>query len=136
MKLQNLIVGVLLAGAFITGTTLFIGDLVKVTNTPVNASYNGTYDKIDEMLNVTNTAIEQVKDQETTSTGDSALQLAAYPILKIVSFGKSSYETVTNLIADITEDLSLPGWVGGVLLGLISCALLFAIISALFGRDV
>jgi hypothetical protein len=133
MKLQHFLVGLLIASAFIAGTTSFIGSLSVHTGITVDQSYDGTYDKIDDSLLVAKEADEQLQDSQISGqTPFDPLQLATFPILGIVH---DSYEIVVAVIHDVSTDLNLDAWIAPVLLGIVIFLLLFAILNAVFGRS-
>lgn len=132
MKLQYYLFALLIVGAFITGTTQFIGGLQNITGTAVNTSYNATYDKINDVMNLTSGATSQMKGSDVATTTDAALQIASFPVLKMVL---NSFDLVQTMINDAVTDMGLPSWILPVLLSLVSIALLFAIINAFFGRE-
>lgn len=134
MKLQHFLVGILIASAFIAGTTSFIGSLTFHTGIVVDQSYDTTYDKIDDSLLVAKETDEQLKDSQISGqTPFDPLQLATFPILGIVH---DSYEIVVLVMHDISTDLQLDSWIAPVLLGILSFLLLFAILNAVFGRSI
>jgi len=134
MKLQHFLVGILIASAFIAGTTSFIGSLTFHTGIVVDQSYDTTYDKIDDSLLVAKETDEQLKDSQISGqTPFDPLQLATFPILGIVH---DSYGIVVAVIHDISTDLQLDSWIAPVLLGILSFLLLFAILNAVFGRSI
>lgn len=133
MRLQFFIIGILIASAFIVGTTVFIGDLQTYTGITVDTSYNDTYDKVDDMLNLTSEATDTLSGSDVVTTSDAALQIASFPVLKMVM---NSFDVMIALIEDVGTDLGLPSWIVPVILGIVSVLLIFAVISTLFGRRV
>lgn len=131
MRLQYYLFALLIVGAFVTGTTFLIGDLQASTGVVVNTSYNATYNKIDDIMNLTSGATEQMQGSDVATTTDAALQIASFPVLKMVL---NSFDLVQTVINDAVSDMGLPSWILPVLLSLVSISLLFAIINAFFGR--
>lgn len=133
MKLQYFIIGFLLASGLIAGTTLMIAELSVQTGITVNTSYNETYNKIDDFLNLTNETTSTLQGSDVESTEFQALQLASFPVLRIVL---NSYDIFITLMNDMADDLNLPTWILTVILGIVAILLLFAVLAALFGRRV
>jgi len=134
MKLQHFLVGILIASAFIAGTTSFIGSLTYHTGIQTNSSYNSTYNKINDTLGIAESTSDQLKDSKVSSaTPFDPLQLATFPILGIIF---DSYGTVAALMHDIANDLNIDSWIAPAILGIISFLLLFAIMNAVFGRSI
>ena len=133
MKLQHFIVGMLIAVAFIAGTTSFIAGLTVKTGIQTNSSFNATYNKINETLGVVEDASDKFENKKVSSTFDTALQVATFPILNVVF---DSYEIIVALMHDMATDLNLDYWIIPVILGIICIILIFAILNAIFGRAI
>jgi len=132
MKLQYYLFALLIVGGFILGTTTLINDLQNSTGIPVNTSYNATYNKIDDVMGLSAEATAQMQGSEVETTMQDALQIASFPVLKMVL---NSFSLVQTIMTDAVGDMGLPEWILSILLTLFSIALLFSIISAFFGRD-
>lgn len=133
MKLQYYLFGILIVGAFVLGITYLIGDLQSATGIVVNSSYNQTYNKIGDVMVLTAGATSQMQGGSVDSTFNEALQIASFPVLKMVL---NSFDLVQTIITEAAINTGLPVWILPVLLTLVSIALLFSIISAFFGREV
>jgi len=132
VKLQHYLIGLFIITAIVLGTTGFIAELQLNTGTQVNASYNATYDKLNQTLQIANQTSSQLEDESISSTALQAGLLSGYPILKIIF---NSYGTMIALIHDVAVDLSLPPWIPVLILGIVSITLIFALINALFNRE-
>jgi len=132
MKLQYYLFALLIVGGFILGTTTLINDLQNSTGIPVNTSYNATYNKIGDVMGLSAEATAQMQGSEVETTMQDALQIASFPVLKMVL---NSFSLVQTIMTDAVGDMGLPEWILSILLTLFSIALLFSIISAFFGRD-
>ncbi len=136
MKLVNFIIGMLIATAFIAGTTLFIGGMSTTTGIDTNTSYNATYDKIDELSELSEDVQSQLSENEVGTTQDSALEVLSLPMLKVLSFSTNSFSLIGQIIHDVAEGLLLPEWVIIFFITLMSFLLLFALFDAFFGSKV
>lgn len=117
---------------FVMGTTFFINDLSTNLGLNVNTSYNETYNKIDDMVALANNATDQLQGGEVATTTDAALQIASFPVIKMVM---NSFSVMIGIVEDLVNDLNIPDWVLPLIVTIISVSIIFAVINAFFGRN-
>jgi hypothetical protein len=133
MRLQHFLVGLMVATAFVIGTSLFIAESQANTGIVVNdTNYQNTYDKLNDTLETADQMSEQLQGSEVSSSFFNPLQVATSPILQIIF---DSYGIVIAMISDIADDLNIQ-WLGVLILGIISILLIIAIMNAIFGRNI
>lgn len=132
MKLQHYIISFFIISAIILGTTGFIGEMQANSGIQVNASYNSTYEIMDESLQIANQTGNQLTSTSISSTALQAGIIGGFPALKIIANG---YSIMVSLAHNVADDLNLPKWVAPLILGIVSILVLFALINALFARD-
>lgn len=133
MKISSLIIGLLIGSAFIIALTTFIGDLSGYTGISVDTSFNATYTKINETLNLTNNATDTFLRASTDSSfGAAVLQVKSFPIFTLVL---NSFDIFMSMITDLTNTLNLPSWFLPVVAGIMGVLILFTILGAIFYRD-
>lgn len=132
MKLQHYIISFFIITAIILGTTGFIGEMQANSGIQVNASYNSTYEIMDESLQIANQTGNQLTSTSISSTALQAGIIGGFPALKIIANG---YSIMVSLAHNVADDLNLPKWVAPLILGIVSILVLFALINALFARD-
>lgn len=132
MKLLYYLFAILIVGAFVLGTTYFISDLQTYTGIPVNTSYNATYNKIGDIMNLSTEATTQLQGGDVDSTFNEALQIASFPVLKMVL---NSFGLIQTILNDAITGAGLPVWILPIIETIVSLALLFAIVNAFFGRE-
>ena len=132
MKLLYYLFAILIVGAFVLGTTYFISDLQTYTGIAVNTTYNASYTKIGDIMNLSTEATTQLQGGSVDSTFNEALQIASFPVLKMVL---NSFGLIQTILNDAITGAGLPLWILPIIETIVSLALLFAIISAFFGRE-
>ena len=132
MKLQHYIISFFIITAIILGTTGFIAEMQANTGIQTNASYNSTYDIMNESLQIANQTGSQLQSTTISSTALQAGIIGGFPALKIIANG---YSIMVSLAHNVADDLTLPKWVAPLILGIVSILVLFALINALFARD-
>jgi hypothetical protein len=132
LKLQNYIISFFIMTAVILGTTFFIADLQQNSGIQVNASYNSTYNVMNESMQIANQTGNQLAGTTISSTAFQAGIIGGFPALKIVANG---YNIIFNLVYNVADDLNLAPWIAPLLLGIVSILVLFALINALFNRE-
>lgn len=132
MKLQHYIISFFIITAIILGTTGFIAEMQANSGIQVNASYNSTYEIMDESLQIANQTGNQLTSTSISSTALQAGIIGGFPALKIIANG---YSIMVSLAHNVADDLNLPKWVAPLILGIVSILVLFALINALFARD-
>jgi len=132
LKLQNYIISFFIVTAIILGTTFFIADLQQFTGTQVNASYNSTYNVMNQSMQIANQTGNQLAGTTISSTAFQAGIIGGFPALKIIANG---YNIIFTLAYNIADDLNLAPWIAPLILGIVSIVVLFALINALFNRE-
>jgi len=132
MKLLYYLFAILIVGAFVLGTTYFINDLQTYTGIAVNTTYNASYNKIGDIMNLSTEATTQLQGGSVDSTFNEALQIASFPVLKMVL---NSFGLIQTILNDAITGAGLPLWILPIIETIVSLALLFAIVSAFFGRE-
>ena len=132
MKLQHYIISFFVISAVILGTTFFIGDLQQNSGIQVNASYNSTYNVLNESMQIANQTGAQLASTQISSTAFQAGIIGGFPALKIIANG---YSMMVTMAYNIADDLNLAPWIVPLILGIVSILILFALINALFARD-
>lgn len=132
MKLQHYIISFFIITAIILGTTGFIAEMQANSGIQVNASYNSTYEIMNESLQIANQTGNQLTSTSISSTALQAGIIGGFPALKIIANG---YSIMVSLAHNVADDLNLPKWVAPLILGIVSILVLFALINALFARD-
>lgn len=136
MKIQHFLLGILIAGSFVLGLTLFAGDLRNTSGIPINTSFNDTYDTTDEILELSNAATDQLTTGPIVAEEtDEGLERSGFSIIKAVSFTTNSFSLINGIILDTFASFGI-GVFGYIIITIIAILLLFAIIAALFGRNV
>lgn len=132
MKLQHYIISFFVITAVILGTTFFIGDLQTNSGIQVNASYNSTYNLLNQSMQIANQTGDQLASTQISSTAFQAGIIGGFPALKIIANG---YSMMVELAYNIADDLNIAPWIAPLILGIVSILILFALINALFARD-
>lgn len=132
MKLQHYIISFFITTAIILGTTFFIGDLQQNSGIQVNASYNSTYNLMNQSMQIANQTGDQLVGTQISSTAFQAGIIGGFPALKIIANG---FNIIFALTYNISDDLNLAPWIAPLILGIVSILILFALINALFARD-
>lgn len=131
MRLQFYLIAFLVTGAFIISTSLMIAELTANTGTQVDQTYNETFIKINQTLNITNEAKNQLIGGDVeVSAGAGLLQLASFPILKLIL---NNYDIMIGIMNDTVMGLGLPSWIIDIVLGIILLLIIFAILYLFFG---
>jgi len=117
---------------FITGTSYFVADMSTNLGIPVNTSYNTTYNKIDDVIALSNNATAQLQGGDVDSSFNEALQIASFPVLKMVM---NSFSISVSIIESLFSEIGLPDWLLGMVLCIVSVGLIFAVVNAFFGRN-
>lgn len=133
MKLYYFVVGMLMASAFMAGTSMFIGESVIKSGVQVNSSYNTTFDKTNQMLELANQTSNEFKSTSILTSIFQPLQVSSWPTITLVF---NSFSITHDMITSVFRDLGV-AWIGDILLALVTIGLVFAVLAAIFyGRTV
>ena len=133
IKLENIIISILVLGTVITGFYWFMDNLASETGWETDVSddlnYIGKYNKsveLGEELEQRYSAIQNTSIDKAagffTGVGD------IFSIIK--SMVVAPFSISSAVLGNLSADIGLPYWIGGLIIGLIVTALIFAVIYA------
>lgn len=132
MKLQNFILGLLLAVTLLSAASLFINDQNVNSGSNLNVTMNPNLNQTAGLMAQSQLYTSTSKDTEIATTGTFALQTSGYSTL--LQLWKS-YDVAINMTSEAMEELVIPDYVQAYIFTSISLLIMFAILAAIyFGR--
>lgn len=145
MKISSFLISMLLVAGVVIGLYSFTENLAseQAYDLTINSSYKNTYDKIDELQNVTSSTQDRI--QNITSREDRNFFTGTWDAIKVtkeVAFGSAKTTTTglsigTNLITDFLNDINLGGsntYVGSIIIAILTILVLGAVIFLIIKR--
>lgn len=129
MKIIGFIIGVILFGMIILGSSSFLGGFAENYKVNVSGTWNETYVKLAEMENLTKDFSGELEGGDITKTNwfVSGLEMG-YKALK-TSLKMPQY--LNAIFQNIGSELHLPSWVANNLLVIFTLIIVFILASAL-----
>lgn len=145
MKIHHLLLIILVASAMTIATTTYITDLGSPENYGQAADFTGLNNTIEAMDKVINTS-EALENDITSFVAENpsvgGVLSIPYKFLqsgwKMIKLMWQSFETVDAITKDVTSTtaesvgITLPGWVGGMVMAMVTITLAAIIIFAWF----
>jgi len=135
MNFTTLTVAIIFMSMFALAIGAFMVDLSSNYQVPINQSYTNTYQKLNEITNITNEInAEVIGDSSTSSTSSEALFQQGQSAV-LLSFG--GIGLIGAILQDGAEVIGLPYWfIGGILaiIIVILSFLLFGVFTRAFQK--
>ena len=131
MKLSEIIVGLLLFSAIITGSVYWANDMAEAYNVTTDTSFESTYDKTSELASLGGEIYNKTQEGQL-----SVIDFTVVPIIGALKLIGNSITTVTDLVIDFTERLGMPTWIPTTILAIFTTMVAFLIIGSILKRDV
>lgn len=131
MKLSEIIIGLLLFSAVITGSVYWVNDMSEAYDVTTDTSFETTYDKTEEL--------SELGDEIYTKTQEGELSVIDFTVVPIIGALKligNSISTVTDLVVDFTTRLGMPTWIPSIILAIFTTMIAFLIIGSILKKDV
>ncbi len=130
MKLENYMYAIIIFSFVITGFGLVYIEMGQTHGATINESYYNAYNKIDQLHNDSLDISSRVREEKTGTVSDwSSLGKNALSAVRMV-FG--SFGIVNEMVYSIADRIGIPQIAIWVLLSIITLAIAFAIITAIF----
>lgn len=138
MRLSTIIISIMLVGLVFTGLYTFTNSLTGADayNVPVDDSYLGTYQKINE----TNT---EIRDSYNDMLNWSTKKGSAIQIITLVPDALSLLKNIIvtpisimwTMVSDTMDVVGIPDYAHGFVIGLLTLIVIFALVSAVLRYD-
>jgi len=134
MRLDNFLLGVLLASVFIVGGSLIFGDTINtygLNTTTEDAGFNNVYDTINETYDISMDMKSSTLDAETEGSDESweSLVKGAYGAVRLV---RNSFILSDDMLHAVSKHLGVPEFIVDAAIIAILILIIFAIIYLVF----
>jgi len=137
VNITGIVLGILVFSATILALGLAVGNMEQTYNVPTDVGFNNTYNKLDEISdlttslqgNLTGQAIETQGFFETVTTG-------AFKVVRLI-FGMVGFtnDVVQEASVGAASKIGLPTWIPTVIIVMLVIVITFIIIGALMRSD-
>lgn len=130
MNLRSIVISIVLFSTFIVASSLMMSDLSTKYSTPYDGSWNGTYDKVNEISEDMNTAQASLSASGTSPVGFiDFISTGAYQTAKITLNSGSLIKTMSE---DFANRYNIPPIFVNSFITICLITLIFGIASAIF----
>jgi len=132
MKLEAFLIGFVIFSAFIVGGVFIMADLNNnysdiMTENISTSNFNGTYNVIDEMYNLSQDQKDQVIGAELSDTNIAETSYkGTFSAIRLVS---NTFKLLGNIINDLANIVGIPSFFVKFALTALTIAIIFAIIG-------
>ena len=131
MKLSEIIIGLLLFSAMITGSVYWVEGMSTAYNVTTDTSFASTYDKTNELSSLGGEIYNK------TQAGQlNVIDFTVVPIIGALKLIGNSITTVTDLVVAFTTKLGMPSWIPTTILAIFTTMVAFLIIGSILKRDI
>jgi len=131
MKLSEIIIGLLLFSAIVTGSVYWIDDMATAYNVTTDTTFQSTYDKTNELSSLGGEIYNKTQEGQL-----SVIDFTVVPIIGALKLIGQSLTTVTDLVVAFTTTLGMPEWITTTILAIFTTMIAFLIIGSILKRDV
>lgn len=138
MLLRSFLIGLIIFSMAIASSAIFIGDLNSAYGTNMNTSFNGTYNKINDISADANTMVNKVDGSTGIETAGAELFFTGtWSTIKLI-FNSFDLVAGDDGMIETTSKEFLPdnrfSWFAPALVAMISITIVFVILSSLMRR--
>jgi len=134
MKLSSFAIGIAMMSLVIVGFFIVLNQSAdRMPSVSVNTSQNASFNKladIEDMANKTSTTLQGGKIDQADAV--FTLSVSAWQGLKIVF---NSFNIFTDVMRELWKEFSFPPYMLGAILAMVSIAVTFVLINAIFQRN-
>lgn len=138
MKIEQILIGMLLLGAIITGMYFFIGDLSQSYGISFSENKTGTYDETDAILSEIEDSYEDMTSRFSVDEDASFFTGVVKAIKTIKNIVIAPYNLFVGLINSFFENeaYNFPDWIAPLIVALLGIGFTFALFAAVLRWNV
>ena len=134
MKIDNVFIGIILAGVFILAMGGLALEMTSNYNTELSGNFTTSMNIINETYSLTTEMSDNLNDYGNTSGTTSASELVVGGSFSVLKLAQNSIGIVISMLNSFAIILGIPAFVLAAIITIIIIGIVIAIVNALLGK--